>query len=161
MAIFSFSNWIRMWSLSRRFPWQRYTLRERREVRRQSLLWRWKFISLIQVHGNFQCSQLLSFISQFTPSYSIISLQRLRYVGVECTDTIFGPECGPCPWGYVGDGTSNNCTETCLLDPCFASVGCTDTPTGPECGSCPPGYEGDGIECMDVNEVSTTLNYRL
>lgn len=67
---------------------------------------------------------------------------------------MFGPECGPCPRGYRGDGTKVNCTATCLLDPCYDGVRCTDTPTGPICGSCPPGFQGDGEECIDIDEVT-------
>ena len=73
--------------------------------------------------------------------------------GVECTDTMFGLECGPCPYGNSGNGTKNNCIETCELDPCYEGVRCTDTNTGPVCGDCPVGWQGDGIECIDIDEV--------
>lgn len=79
------------------------------------------------------------------------------YSGVGCTDTLLGPVCGPCPDGYVGDGSKENCTETCTLDPCFSSVVCTDTTSGPVCGPCPAGYEGDGTDCLDIDEVQYLL----
>lgn len=92
-----------------------------------------------------------SSLQYLEPVFPLSSL--LCSVGVECTDTIMGPVCGVCPDGYTGDGTKNNCTETCALDPCFTDVTCSDTVTGPECGPCPAGFEGDGIECLDIDEV--------
>ena len=84
----------------------------------------------------------------------VLVSEELRSI---CTDTIFGPECGPCPAGYSGDGKKNNCTVTCALDVCFEGVECTDTPTGPVCGSCPVGYQGNGKECIDIDEVRFTF----
>jgi len=88
----------------------------------------------------------------WSPSYSTILI-----LGVACTDTIFGPECGPCPDGWVGDGTKDNCTETCQTDPCFPGVECLDGPVGPICGLCPAGYQGNGAECIDIDEVGHLL----
>lgn len=60
--------------------------------------------------------------------------------------SVNGPQCGPCPAGYTGDG--RNCTRPlCQFSPCFIGVECTDTPEGPRCGPCPTGYTGDGREC--------------
>ncbi|KAK3258810.1 hypothetical protein CYMTET_32161, partial [Cymbomonas tetramitiformis] len=70
-----------------------------------------------------------------------------------CTDTVAGPECGPCARGYHGSGrTSCRDTDACFWQPCFPGVPCTDLPPPTEragftCGHCPEGYVGDGIVC--------------
>lgn len=78
--------------------------------------------------------------------------------GVECRDGPNGPQCGPCPRGYEGDGRTctrrvcnfENCL-TCADNPCFSGVTCRDTARGAECGQCPRGYEGDGRTCIRRN----------
>lgn len=38
--------------------------------------------------------------------------------GVECRDSPNGPVCGPCPYGYKGDGKS--CVyDLCKNNPCY------------------------------------------
>ncbi|KAL6437051.1 hypothetical protein ACFW04_004985 [Cataglyphis niger] len=71
------------------------------------------------------------------------------YPGVECHQTSRGPQCGPCPRGYTGNGRA--CTKinviTCVNRPCFQGVRCYDASDGYKCGRCPMGYVGDGERC--------------
>ncbi|KAF5280455.1 hypothetical protein FQR65_LT03264 [Abscondita terminalis] len=67
---------------------------------------------------------------------------------VQCQDTANGPICGPCPYGYKGNGYECVHVRTCRDRPCFQDVRCRDTDDGYECGSCPPGYEGNGEQCI-------------
>ncbi|KAK5648496.1 hypothetical protein RI129_003388 [Pyrocoelia pectoralis] len=66
---------------------------------------------------------------------------------VQCQDTLNGPRCGSCPYGYTGNGYDCVHVRTCRDYPCFHDVQCRDTDHGYECGPCPPGYEGDGEHC--------------
>lgn len=77
--------------------------------------------------------------------------------------------CGPCPSGYVGNGTSCLVVNECeLARPCHPGVRCINLHPGYRCDSCPIGYtgpltEGVGIEmartrkqiCRDMNECET------
>lgn len=68
---------------------------------------------------------------------------------VDCRDTVEGPECGPCPPGYKGNG--RHCErDACGDEPCFEGVSCYPTIEAPyyKCGTCPQGYRGDGKECV-------------
>ncbi|KAK9873867.1 hypothetical protein WA026_002224 [Henosepilachna vigintioctopunctata] len=67
--------------------------------------------------------------------------------GVRCYDTDQGPRCGPCPYGYTGNGYDCRPIRTCRDRPCFPGVSCSDTPSGYVCGSCPPNYDGNGEQC--------------
>ncbi|XP_073822838.1 cartilage oligomeric matrix protein-like [Musca autumnalis] len=70
------------------------------------------------------------------------------FPGVECFDTYYyGPSCGPCPPGMVGDGKACSPLVTCADNPCFNGVPCHDTVYGAKCESCPLGFEGDGRNC--------------
>lgn len=81
----------------------------------------------------------------------------------------FKYRCGPCPLGYVGNGTvcldANECE---LARPCHPGVRCINLHPGYRCESCPTGYtgpvaEGVGVEmararkqiCRDINECET------
>jgi len=68
---------------------------------------------------------------------------------VDCRDTVEGPECGPCPPGYKGNG--RHCErDACGDEPCFEGVSCYPTVDDPyyKCGPCPKGFRGDGKECV-------------
>merc|ERR1719367_2425831 len=68
---------------------------------------------------------------------------------VDCRDTVEGPECGPCPPGYKGNG--RHCErDACGDEPCFEGVSCYPTVDSPyyKCGPCPKGFRGDGIDCV-------------
>ena len=68
---------------------------------------------------------------------------------VDCRDTVEGPECGPCPPGYKGNG--RHCErDACGDEPCFEDVSCYPIIEEPfyKCGTCPKGYRGDGINCV-------------
>ena len=68
---------------------------------------------------------------------------------VDCRDTTDGPECGPCPPGYKGNG--RHCErDACGDEPCFEGVSCYPTLDPPhyKCGPCPAGFRGDGLTCM-------------
>ncbi|KAL0278394.1 UNVERIFIED_CONTAM: hypothetical protein PYX00_000225 [Menopon gallinae] len=67
--------------------------------------------------------------------------------GVECRDTVDGPQCGRCPRGYVGDGRTCKPGITCEEQPCYPGVRCYDTVEGFRCGPCPSGTTGDGQRC--------------
>ncbi|XP_044747031.1 cartilage oligomeric matrix protein [Coccinella septempunctata] len=67
--------------------------------------------------------------------------------GVRCYNTEQGPRCGPCPYGYTGNGYDCRPTKTCRDRPCYPGVTCTDTPEGYQCGSCPANYVGNGEQC--------------
>uniref|UniRef100_A0A1Y1KEV5 EGF-like domain-containing protein n=3 Tax=Photinus pyralis TaxID=7054 RepID=A0A1Y1KEV5_PHOPY len=69
------------------------------------------------------------------------------FARVQCQDTPNGPRCGPCPYGFVGNGYECTAVRTCRDYPCFHDVQCRDTDHGYECGPCPAGYEGDGEHC--------------
>ncbi|KAK2179168.1 hypothetical protein NP493_505g01035 [Ridgeia piscesae] len=83
---------------------------------------------------------------------------RPCFRGVRCTPIRNGFKCGPCPKGYVGDGTRRGCRRRGCRDvPCYRTVPCMDTTTGPVCGACPRGLTGDGtrrgchvIRCADA-----------
>ncbi|MEM6729989.1 MAG: Ig-like domain-containing protein, partial [Myxococcota bacterium] len=70
---------------------------------------------------------------------------------VNCIDTATGFECGACPSGTTGDGTTCTDVDGCADSPCFTGVTCTDVAapgTGFNCGACPDDLSGDGIQCF-------------
>ncbi|XP_014469756.1 PREDICTED: cartilage oligomeric matrix protein [Dinoponera quadriceps] len=71
------------------------------------------------------------------------------FPGVDCRDTSRGPQCGPCPPGFTGNGRV--CTKihiiTCIDRPCYPGVQCYDVSSGYRCGVCPSGYAGNGEKC--------------
>ena len=78
------------------------------------------------------------------------------FPGVQCSE-LLGPlpgvDCGDCPPGYAGDGTTCEDIDSCLEDPCFQGVECIDLAApeiGFECGDCPLTHYGDGISCALV-----------
>ena len=73
---------------------------------------------------------------------------------VECTEVGSDYQCGDCPPGYDGDGTTCEDFDACTGAPCFDGVACTDLPppsTGFTCGACPVGYVGNGESCTDYD----------
>ncbi|CAK9821391.1 THBS3 [Anthophora retusa] len=68
------------------------------------------------------------------------------FPGVTCRNTLHGPQCGPCPPNYTGDGY--RCMKiTCAHNPCFHGVQCYDHGNEYSCGKCPAGYVGNGKHC--------------
>ncbi|XP_026326618.1 cubilin homolog [Hyposmocoma kahamanoa] len=73
---------------------------------------------------------------------------------VDCINLPGSFRCGPCPFGYEGDGyicsDINECLSTttpnggCSTSPL---VTCHNTIGSRICGACPVGYQGDGITC--------------
>lgn len=50
---------------------------------------------------------------------NMLLMLNLNSVGVQCTDTPQGPQCGPCPSGYTGDGRTCTKLSGCDDRPCF------------------------------------------
>ncbi|XP_011136223.1 cartilage oligomeric matrix protein isoform X2 [Harpegnathos saltator] len=71
------------------------------------------------------------------------------FPGADCRDTSRGPQCGPCPPGFTGNGRV--CTKiyviTCIDRPCYPGVQCFNISSGYRCGGCPNGYTGNGEKC--------------
>ncbi|KAL3286961.1 hypothetical protein HHI36_001447, partial [Cryptolaemus montrouzieri] len=67
--------------------------------------------------------------------------------GVRCYETVQGPRCGPCPYGYTGNGYDCRPIRTCADRPCFPGVTCQDSSSGYTCGPCPTNYDGNGEQC--------------
>ncbi|XP_050674582.1 cartilage oligomeric matrix protein isoform X1 [Leptidea sinapis] len=68
------------------------------------------------------------------------------YPGVECRNTVSGPECGSCPHGMEGDG--RRCRPiSCDRRPCSQGEYCTDTERGYRCERCPGRQTSDGQTC--------------
>ena len=67
-------------------------------------------------------------------------------LGVPCTETEGGVQCGQCPEGVTGDASQRGCqrVERCDSNPCYPGVTCIDTTYGYTCGDCPEGMEGNG-----------------
>jgi hypothetical protein len=74
-----------------------------------------------------------------------------------CTFEEEVPECGPCPGGYTGHGsTTCNDINECATNNggCFTT--CTNMPGSRACSPCPAGYTGTGdTPCIDINECAT------
>lgn len=77
--------------------------------------------------------------------------------------------CSACGVGTWSDGTGGQCVTCtgptdcrCMADPlpCGENVPCynlANDGTSYMCGECPPGYRGDGINCVDIDEVCSSL----
>ncbi|KAG8131028.1 hypothetical protein E2320_017714 [Naja naja] len=77
------------------------------------------------------------------------------FLGVHCTDTTDGYQCGPCPEGFTGDGIiCTDIDEACLdIDECqriangrcVPNSQCINTMGSYHCGACKPGFTGDQV----------------
>ncbi len=76
----------------------------------------------------------------------------------ECTNTVGGRTCGPCPSGYTGDGETG-CIDIdeCVTqnNPCNdqgdTGATCTNTPGGYTC-NCSGGWYDNGTTCVEVDD---------
>ncbi|XP_032681170.1 cartilage oligomeric matrix protein [Odontomachus brunneus] len=71
------------------------------------------------------------------------------FPGADCRETSRGPQCGPCPPGFTGNGRvcSKIHVITCIDRPCYPGVQCYEVTNGYRCGGCPSGYTGNGEKC--------------
>uniref|UniRef100_A0A8B9R6J8 Thrombospondin 2 n=1 Tax=Astyanax mexicanus TaxID=7994 RepID=A0A8B9R6J8_ASTMX len=83
------------------------------------------------------------------------------FAGVECSTVSDGSwECGPCPSGYRGNGTSCEDVNECdmVSDVCHKLGGlqqCVNTDPGFHCLPCPPRYKGTQPYGMGVESAKT------
>uniref|UniRef100_A0AAR2L2S8 Thrombospondin 2a n=1 Tax=Pygocentrus nattereri TaxID=42514 RepID=A0AAR2L2S8_PYGNA len=83
------------------------------------------------------------------------------FAGVECSTASDGSwECGPCPSGYRGNGTSCEDVNECNMvsDVCHKVGGlqqCVNTDPGFHCLPCPPRYKGTQPYGMGVEAAKT------
>lgn len=76
-----------------------------------------------------------------------------------CTNQPGSRDCGPCPVGYTGTGTTScQDIDECATDNggCDALTDCTNTTGSFSCSDCPVGYTGTGTtSCQDIDECAT------